>query len=739
MSSSSSKAPNEMTDAEIQARAKVPDGFIIAELNKFPDFKSKLDACYRKQAEFQESEEKLGEEVAAIKQLNEDVHILASIKQQIRAKITAYIARNTEQAEENNIREQFNTLVDKNPNNSFLSALHEYRLYNSSASSSSSSSISASSEDAKEDFITSHQTAVLRNGIIHVLKDGYESQLGTAEKLKLARDYYKGVIIEYLRKKFYENYQYYTGSASTNDELVEQWLLALKTKIFSEKFSGNLTTLATTTLGFKNQKEKNVEFCLLTAKQANKIISLEKLLLSNYRNFAEFEQAMIAFRDNQYFRLSSDQDSLYNALPDLAPKKADDHFPYIKDSKIKEAYGRAFNYYQRVLSDIKLSQADSTLLENFAEKIRTNLNNAIYTNFSEAAVQEFFNNIHEVMQIDELTVQAIKAIFRIFSNKNIIKDRLDSAQIDSILEERTILSLLMKLNSSIDAKNPRQMAFKDYIDSMLLQLALPPKIADIIKDPAQIVEYQAKITQYDSLQREYQQAQSNMLQLQMDAAKQIEMPIINLLRAEVLHAAKFYFNPQDAGLMHMFHHGDSGKKEVLDLITNLFNPNVKTFLDAANIINIFFARHKKDDGFHTNSFDPIFLQVLYNEGQPRGLFKMSIGDIIKLDIKSLYPAFDVDAERYKPKSANLTKQHIETLASYLAQRYSITNLKIAGSVGAMVRGDKTRLKENKRGLVRQQAAANFQRMAELLEQFKSNHDLAAEQQLGSQLMQPRNR
>ena len=151
----------------------------------------------------------------------------------------------------------------------------------------------------------------------------------------------------------------------------------------------------------------------------------------------------------------------------------------------------------------------------------------------------------------------------------------------------------------------------------------------------------------------------------------VDEPLLKLLRTHALHAfqqtlypAKAYTEPKIFStlynnIMHWFHHSPGwftntgGQKPIFKMMRDLFNPELKEFSVAAEMLKKFLRRHKgPESGLHTDSFDTFFLQLLYNTGTPKGLFKLNlttaeIENIKKLpDVPKELSADDAELRRF---------------------------------------------------------------------------------------------
>jgi hypothetical protein len=225
-----------------------------------------------------------------------------------------------------------------------------------------------------------------------------------------------------------------------------------------------------------------------------------------------------------------------------------------------------------------------------------------------------------------------------------------------------------------------------------------------------------------------EKAEKMTVALQQVMTDSIDMPLIDLLRAQVLHAAKLYFNPppEQAGVMHWLHHGFTGDANILQLIYDLFSPNIKSFSDAMQCLHESLTRHAQTHGLHTNSFDTLLSYVLYNEGKPLGLFHMKLADIVKTNLKPIYPDYRANDSHYRPAHAKITKDDVKAITEYLNQHYRLLpELSMSGVVGSMVRGQNRLEKTEQRHIVRDQLGKNLVRMAQLVEQFKAGQIVEA--------------
>jgi hypothetical protein len=125
-----------------------------------------------------------------------------------------------------------------------------------------------------------------------------------------------------------------------------------------------------------------------------------------------------------------------------------------------------------------------------------------------------------------------------------------------------------------------------------------------------------------------------------------ELEIIDQLIRLMKYAQSETINPQHYNrFMHWLHHGDASQAEVTKAINAL--ENAHNLIDAINIISHLFSRHNggnpdSTSGLHTNSFDTIFLQLLFANGSRLSLPQKGLMFLDENEITS-FKRYSLDA------------------------------------------------------------------------------------------------
>jgi hypothetical protein len=249
-------------------------------------------------------------------------------------------------------------------------------------------------------------------------------------------------------------------------------------------------------------------------------------------------------------------------------------------------------------------------------------------------VLEFFKRLHSYLQdsseiaVEPVNNQAKSSFSKVFSMLNL---NPLSAKSSKSTEE-----------IAVDNESP---LIKEHIAKISSKLPMSAELNRLVSDPTgeEIEKFKRNKEVVSSLG-----TQINDLQTEIDAIRKtnvadVNAPLIKLLRIHALHALKQTLNPAQAysdpkipntyfnSIMHWFYHSpgwftnSGGQQPIFKFIRDLFDPKLENFSAAADLVEKFLQRHKtKESGLHSDSFDTFFLQLLYNTGTPKGLFRLTL-------------------------------------------------------------------------------------------------------------------
>jgi hypothetical protein len=486
-------------------------------------------------------------------------------------------------------------------------------------------------------------------------------------------------------------------------------------------------------------KETRVKMNLLTTDTAAKVMEMEDILTEQYTHFSKFEKRMMEYRNKQYSSWKK-LSVLYGLLPDtmakasaskepiaddMTPFNEADHFPYVKDKEEHKLFSDAYKDYQRRLRTVDFTADNDVASKAYRAAVATNINTAIQNNFSDGAMRVLVINLKNVLNVEDDVLGIIVAVMvKVLASDRYPEPAFSDPKFDAIFNETTVVGIFEKLDKFTAERHTGYRELKDHLAIFALDSHIPDVLANLIADKARVEKFKVEIKQYHTLQAEYDKAERSKAALQDAANHQIDSSLVDLLRAQVLHAATLYFNPAEKpGLMHGLHHSSSGRESVLALIHQLFAPGVQTFAAAVGHLRAFMARQKETKGLHTNSFDTLLSYVLYNEGSPRGLFNLNLSDVMKFNVSRQYPGYKPDNIHYRQGSGKISKADIEAIKTYLNDHYRVPGVSMVGRVGSMVRGQNRLEKSAELNVVRQQLVANLVSRANLVEQFKAGYEV----------------
>jgi hypothetical protein len=740
MSRASSLTPDEK-NAGIKKAASLSDEVVRGDVEFITLMQQPMQSYIEIQQRVEQDQAQLDTDPMTLALHNNNPVLVEDVKSQIRNAAQDFLARNKAHAAEKSLKKRFDELVRAYPDNLVLQEIDRNRNYHHMHNLGQ-----GVPRESKSNNRIGGYTGALRDSMLQVLVELKENELLTPARMRAAQAYYQQIIMHYLRKKIYEAYKKATR-LDTKHQVLEGILKKLQSVLFKlydktagySEFAKELKEIVSTEYSMplkdKKDKEYHVTMNLLTGDTSAKLMLMEDLLSDQYIHYSTFEKRMAEFRDKYYSRWQSSL--LYNLLPDTMAKavkpKSDsldamlpdiepDYFPYLKDKDEHTSSRDAYKEYQRQLRQVQFTSANNAELELHRSTLATNIDTAIQNNFTDGAMRLLVINFTNVLKVEHDVLSIIVAVMvKVLDSNKYPEPEFADPQFEAIFEGTTVLDVVQKLEKYAADKDENHQELRNNLLLLSASLQVPDVLANVMLDSAQIEKFKTQLTQYHLLQAEYDKAERSKFLLQAQVNSLIDRPLIDLLRAQVLHAAKLYFNPAEkTGLMHKRHHPFSERAAVLDLIYQLFSPNLTTFAVAVGYIRRFMSQQK---GLHTNSLDTLLSYVLYNEGTPRGLFNLKLSDVMAFNVSRAYPGYTPDDVHYRKGEADITKDDIKAIKTYLNANYTVPEASMVGRVGSMVRGQQRLQIEAELHIVRQQLVTNLASRATMIEQFKAGQEV----------------
>jgi hypothetical protein len=752
MSRSSSLNPDEK-NAGIKKAATLSDEVVRDDVELITLMRQPMQRYITIQQRVEQAQAQLDTDPAALALHNANPSLVEDVKTQIRNAAQEFLVRNKVYAAEKNLQNRFDELVKAHPDNNFLKEIDRNLNYHHM-----NNLGQGIRSESKSDNRIGGYTGALRDSMLQALMELKEDELKTPARMRIAQAYYRQIMMNYLRKKIYEACKKATR-LDTKHQMIEGILKKLHGLLskpydatagnseFSKELKEIINTQYSMPLKDKKDKEHNVKMYLLFSDTATKLMLMEDILSDQYTHYSTFEKRMAEFRDTYYSSWKSSL--LYNLLPDtmaksvkpknespddMMPDIAPEYFPYVKDKDEHESSTDAYKAYQRQLRQVAVTSANNADLHLHHTALANNIDTAINNNFTDGAMRLLVINLKNVLKVEDHVLAIVVAVMvKVLASDRYPEPEFSDPKFEAIFAETTVLDVVEKLEKYAADKDKNHHELKNSLMLFSARLQVPAALGAVMLDNAKIEKFKNQIKQYHALQVEYDNAERGKFALQNEANIRIDRPLIDLLRAQVLHAAKLYFNPAEkTGFMHERHHPFSERGAVLNLIHQLFSPTVTTFAVAVNYIRTFMAQQK---GLHTNSLDTLLSYVLYNEGTPRGLFNLKLSDVMTFNLHRVYPGYKADDLHYRKGDADISKDDIKAIKAYLNDNYTLPEVSMVGRVGSMVRGQQRLQNEAELNIVRQQLVTNLASRATLIEQFKAGQEVEFKAEPGQAAVQ----
>jgi hypothetical protein len=728
------------TEEKIRKATVLPDSFLESvSLEDISNYYKQLLNYEEIQKNYIEHEKRLRDaRFELVDSHNKNPEYLRVAKEFAQAAFDKFNHQQNQISSEKSFTQRFEKLLTQEPQNPILKALERNYMTNPARP-----LLEGFVEDAeaKADNINGAARAY-RNALIATLVEFKEDELNTPGRILVARKYYHSIIMQCLREEMYKRFNDAThlnvNERKGIDDILQK-LSALLSQDDPDGFARELRILANPEKFFNvTVGDKKVKVQILDEKLVEQTIRLNDVLMGNYHNFYQFEQSMMEFRNKRlysYARATTfrSQSPLYYRLPDLTVEDLNsDHFHEInikagdqQGADRKQVIEQGYRDYQRTLRSVDLPRESQSEIDRYKAAISPVIDSVMQRNYDSQAMTACLDYLRDTQQLGDNVLRVVTAILMtVLKNDTVDRDFIDARVRKILTDEQTILGLMSKLNEYGMQQGDSHRELRRYINLMTERMPLPSALRAISLDEAEKKKFDKCINEIAVFVNDAAQIEAQKDALKNKAAVDkipiaIDLPLMNLLRAQVLQAAQLYFNPPDKkGWYHSSHHPFAERQQVLAMIQQIFSPNVKTFLETVRPLLDFV---KKDNGAHTNSFSTFLSYVLYDEGSPRGLFKMNLSDVLKFPLNQFYPNYSAADVLYR-QTNNITAKDVADVTVHL-QGY-LPEHPAKGEVVSWVRGANRLGNVEHRNLVRQQMIANLAKIATTVQQCKSGEFIA---------------
>jgi hypothetical protein len=583
-------------------------------------------------------------------------------------------------------------------------------------------------------------TLAIGNAALAVSREAILDAADLPRKLNAARQVYKAFIAEYLRSKI-SNFEVDKRPAAFYDTIVSH----MTDSLYQRAQDGSSAFIAGL-IEANNAKKDKQGRSIFTSTELDELKVLEKTLMASYAYLSEFESTMTRLAH----RLSSAQNiasSLGAHLPDIHKFRTNDPLPFEWSSGASEDKK---NYFMGASAEDRVKR--DALLRDYVKSVDTRVSpkelppayeaigytivQTILNNYSDAILHSFDDQF-SFAGVDPEITQAIKHLFVFIRDRHKQEaapllmspsnEQKKSLPENSIVPAQTITHCIARLHEVVgrignnkyvpmSLRNDANEKLKAITESKEDQLGLPAELKPYISSELNIEQFERQVQQYEKLVEQQNRITTFLAGLNERVPTDLDVPLLELLRAQVLHAAKIHFYPEKSPntVAHLLHHGTGGDERMVKFVQAIMSRQVRTFADAVKIIQATLADKKMSSG-HTSSLDSLLSFVLYNEGKPRGLFKESMVTIREQhqNLLARYP-------QYKP-AAIRKYTDVEGMKSFL-KLYELPGLSLSGTVTRAVRGDKRADKEI-RAELSQMLVTNLGTIANYVEQVKAGKEI----------------
>jgi hypothetical protein len=553
---------------------------------------------------------------------------------------------------------------------------------------------------------------ILQGSYAEIIEGYVNGQLQEANvaaiKIKLVKNYYQKLIVEFAQSKMLELAAAQEKSVPSVDndtnELNDSILYGLADTAIRREMQPV----------FEKLVKRLVKEKLLQESDVKQIRELMTILNTENPNFSDLEHKLDEFRVRMKIDAmkKTEATSLYDFLPETGAERL------AKEAKnITKTDQKDYVIYRQFLKDVvKKAKTDETLQKIMAE-LRVMIEACMTQNVDIGENNPLYKKLAEMKFLDLADIVKIMELIKILSEKNRLKEE------ENILKNDLLTS---RLNDIVVKESARQaevnlspeskLQFRDELRTVITNiLANEEKLPAIIHKVSKtfLIEEENQLLSCIAVADDMQKRSLNLID---QAAQKIDDLLLDQLRDSLLHAAKLYMPPKSqSGItafiktkLHERHHGNAAaealeKESVRDFIRSLYSPDIKDFKDAVKATKVFLLTLK--GALHSNSFDTILLKILYNDGNPLGLFKLNLHKVIASG-KQNFQGY--------PPTANDYYNNRE-FSQYLRENFKlIASTAIKGSVVELLEGSKNR-KENRR-IVRDQALVNLVKLSKLANQ-----------------------
>jgi hypothetical protein len=461
------------------------------------------------------------------------------------------------------------------------------------------------------DEIFSHRDKgiTFEQAIIQTLVTHREIGKKNQSRINKTLSYYNTVLVQYLRMKVNETNRVLYATLESAD---------------IDTFNDQLDRLEKS--GKVDKETASV------AKQLRTVIESEKL------DYARLESDIAKFRHSLSLSkvnaaLGKPQNLLYCLMPDLTNPY--DRFPLVTTSQVKAICTANYAQYSVLLAGV-----DDLAESKEADTIGLSVQGFFTAELS--ATRELIALQPEGKYGLNKAQWAFLLTFIEKLNRPRHWDDKSKAELDMlIVQSRDVISLLIALKKFFTNKfslSPLQLYWFHHFN----ELPVNPELLLLANESDKLSLHKSSLTDLGLARARLGALNVARNEMVARLEERLDKPMLAILRVNVLHAAMLYLSGGflNTGLLGCVLHlkridAMQGKLWVLTLVQNLFDPELKQFSEAISIMEKFFTRHAREySGLAMDSFDIFLMQTLFNEGYPKGLFRMQANEIKTLNIES---------------------------------------------------------------------------------------------------------
>ena len=381
------------------------------------------------------------------------------------------------------------------------------------------------------------------------------------------------------------------------------------------------------TLGEKEYNDNKRDFSALTQRlvkekklpeaDAKQIHGLVALLNTPKIQYSMLRQQLIKFRV-ALEKENTGPDSLYVYLPDVESVKPFSELPKGSDRTQVE---KEYEVYDGQLAQIDKAKKSDVRAKDTLSELVSMLDMAVNNKLATDQPNQLGDMLASLKVLEKNDIAEILEVISLLNENNRVK------KTEAIAKSSSFISGLNEIILKYQQANQRNLReeLKQYINEHRATADKPDELANKLSTRFVLADE----NKLEKIAANTQKLQHDKVLMNDVAATKIDIVLLDQLRASAMHAAKLYLQDRKKGgflqeMAHKSHHG--GKKEeaeekkaVVSFIQKLHATDNMSFTQAAALTRDFLLN--LPGGLHTNSFDTIFLKLLYNEGNPKGLFQ----------------------------------------------------------------------------------------------------------------------